>query len=130
MQFSKQNVKPNNSNSIWGKDRKLILILGAPTVLLFFFAFLGNFHIVQGSGIEGFKFIRKASFTFDETFINIDKITGMPYFAAQMRYPLATRALQREGYIESESQLKKRAVDEFTTTVNTQTQEILKEINR
>ena len=53
--------------------------------------------------------VRKASFGFSETFINLDQITGMPILAARTQYPLSIRALQGAGVIETDEQMASKA---------------------
>jgi len=61
---------------------------------------LGTHHVVQSS--EGTQLIRKVHFTFAECFVSLDAITNMPAVAASAKYPLAVKALQREGILESD----------------------------
>jgi len=56
----------------------------------------------------GKKITSRESFGFSETFINVDKITGMPWISAKSQYPLGCLILAREGIIESDAQLKNR----------------------
>lgn len=85
-----------------------VIIVSCVTV-----AFLGMVHLVNGSDYKGPTIVRKASFGFSETFINMDQITGMPMLAARMQYPLSIRALQRVGVIETDEQMARRATQEL-----------------
>jgi len=69
--------------------------------------FVGTYHIVSSSK-NGTMVIPKAIFTFKETFVSVDEITGMPYIVAQTRWPLAIQALQREGILESDDARRQR----------------------
>jgi len=75
---------------------------------------IGNFHVISGGSV-GPKVVPRESFGFSEIFINVDKITGMPWIAAKTKYPLGCIVLAREGIIESDSQFKDR--------INRETQE-------
>ena len=55
----------------------------------------GSFHIISGSNLGFPMFTRKPSFSFSETFINLDQLEGMPCFAVQIKYPLSLKTLQR-----------------------------------
>jgi hypothetical protein len=69
--------------------------------------FFGSYHIVQSSA-RPMALVGKVHWTLSETFVSMDEITGMPYFAAQMKYPLAVKALQREGFLESDEHRQQR----------------------
>lgn len=72
-------------------------------------AFFGMVHLVAGADYKGPTIVKKASFGFSETFINMDQITGMPMLAARIQYPLSIRALQRAGVIETDEQMASKA---------------------
>jgi len=74
---------------------------------------LGNIHIITGSNLVFPKIAMRQSFGFSETFINVDKITGMPWISAVSRYPLGVKVLQREGIIESEEERENRIKKKF-----------------
>ncbi len=74
---------------------------------------LGNFHLVKGASIIGFRLVSRLSFGFSEMVVDVDKITSMPLIAAQSRYPLGVKACQRAGFIETDEQFKKRSRKEF-----------------
>lgn len=93
-------------------------------------AFLGNVHLITGSEIEGFRLVRKGSFGFSETFINVDMITGMPWLAAQTRFPIGCRILQREEIIESEANMKSRTQREILNKFEESQREILRLMRR
>lgn len=83
----------------------IVVMIGAIVVLIIL---AGNFHIVTGSSIN-FRIIRKASFSFDETFVNLDKITNMPLIFAKSQYPLSIKALQDAGILETDVQFEERS---------------------
>lgn len=79
---------------------------------------LGNVHIITGSQVpDGFVFIKKGSFGFTETFINLDEIMGMPALIAKSRFPISVHVLQREGIIQSEKQHFERIRKEVDASV-------------
>ena len=94
------------------------------------FFFFGKYHIVTSSSQQYPKLIKKQSFGFTETFINIDEITGMPFAAAKSRYPLSVKVLQREDIIESEAALKKRIKKEYEKEVEKGNKKFLEEWNK
>jgi hypothetical protein len=87
-------------------------------IVIFIIVWLGFFHIITGSDL-GWPFIvvRKASFGYSETFINVNKITGMPWILAMSKYPIGCRILQEREYIESDKQFKERSQKEFEKEV-------------
>jgi hypothetical protein len=68
--------------------------------------FFGNNHIVQSA--DGTIVVSKVHFTFSETFVSAEAITGQPLIAAKAKYPLAVKALQRDGLIETDEQMQQR----------------------
>ena len=69
--------------------------------------FLGSFHIVQSSD-QGTRLVRKVHFTFAETVVSLDAITGQPAVAAKAKYPLTIKALQRDALLESDAEREER----------------------
>lgn len=53
--------------------------------------FLGNFHIVFGSNINGFLLTKRSHFGYEEVIINTDKILSLPYQEAKLLYPLGSQ---------------------------------------
>lgn len=74
---------------------------------------LGFVHVVRSSKMNFPELCWKASFGYSETFINIDEITGMPIFSAKSKFPLSVRALQENGYVETDEQIQRRVQGEF-----------------
>lgn len=72
------------------------------------FVVFGSFHFIHGSTYNGKPIVQKMSFGFAETFINTDRIFGLPRITVQQRHPLAYKVLQREGYIVSEFEAERR----------------------
>jgi hypothetical protein len=87
------------------------VIVCAVCLLLIVLAFISNYHVVTGGGV-GMKIVQRESFGFNEIFIDIDSITGMPYIAAKSRYPIGLKVLQRERLIESDDEFKDRLKNE------------------
>ena len=73
---------------------------------------LGFIHIITGSN-GMFSIEYKDSFGLSETFINIDRITGMPWVFAQAKHPIGCKVLQEHGYIESDKTFESRTKREF-----------------
>ena len=93
-----EEIKLKNNSMLW------FFILG----LTFFAGIIaGNIHIIRGGNV-GSKIVSRDSFGFNEMFINVDEITGMPRFSAQSRFPIGCRVLKREGIIESDYELDKQ----------------------
>ncbi|MFC1794780.1 hypothetical protein ACFL3Q_14480, partial [Planctomycetota bacterium] len=44
----------------------------------------GFLHVINGSNLSAPHVVLKGSFGYSETFINIDKITGMPWIFAKI----------------------------------------------
>lgn len=86
--------------------------------------FFGNVHIISGGGLAAPRVVRKESFGFSETFVNIDTITHMPWIAAESRYPLSCAVLQREGLIESDQELRQQRDKEMHDAIQKQFQSL------
>jgi DNA-directed RNA polymerase subunit RPC12/RpoP len=79
---------------------------------------LGFIHIITGSNLPLPDVVQKDSFGYNETFINIDEITGMPWLFARSRHPIGCKVLQEKGYIESnESFLRRVGMDVGSHTI-------------
>lgn len=96
------------------------LILG----IAFFF---GHYHIVSSSE-RSTMIIPKMAFTFKETFIVVDEITGMPFVEARKKYPLSVKALQREGILETDEQFEARIKYEVEQEMRREQEKIDREI--
>lgn len=101
------NTKVKRQNK-WRQAKAVALLAAAITVFIGF----GFIHIITGSNLSYPDVVKKDSFGYSETFINIDKITGMPWLFARSRHPIGCKVLQKKGYIESnESFLQRVGVD-------------------
>jgi hypothetical protein len=87
------------------KDRRFLLWLLAILAVIGVYVF-GSHHVVSSS--MGTKLVPKVHFTFSETFVSLDAITGMPFLQAKTQWPLAVKALQKEGLLESDDAFKSR----------------------
>lgn len=103
---------------------RLIVILSIGFILL-----ISKIHIISGGGV-GFKIVIRESFGFSELFINVDQITGMPWIAAQSRFPLGCRVLARERIIESASEFKERTTREVQKQIDDAMQDAQKEYEK
>ena len=104
---------PGWKKPIWTSNLIILLVIITITVVIF----LGNFHIITGGGV-GLKVAKRDSFGFTESFIDVNAITGMPWIAAQYRYPYGCRVLAREGIIESNDEFKKRITRDMQQEIN------------
>ena len=86
------------------------VLLAAAVVL---FVSLGFMHVITGSNLENPRIVAKGSFGYAETFINIDKITGMPWVFAKSKYPIGCKVLQDEGHIETDEAFERRIKRQF-----------------
>jgi hypothetical protein len=82
------------------------VIVAGLGIVGFLVILFGKFHIVQSE--DGTEVIPKIHFTFSETFVSLDAITGMPFVKAKEKYPLAVKALQREGILETDEAFEAR----------------------
>lgn len=73
----------------------------------------GFVHVISGSNLPKMRIVRKDTFGYSETFISIDKITGMPWVFAKSRYPLGCKVLQDKGHIESDEEFEQRIKRQF-----------------
>ena len=98
----------------WNHVAVVALLAAAITI----FIGLGFVHIITGSNLPAPDVVKKDSFGYSETFINIDKITGMPWLFAKSRHPIGCKVLQEKGYIESnESFMQRVGVDLGSNTL-------------
>jgi hypothetical protein len=100
-------------------------------VLIFGVIFLGKYHIVQSE--HGTRIIPKVHFSFSETVVSLETITTIPYIKAKSQHPLAVRALQREGIIETEEEMDarvQREVDEKMQEAEAEAQRRMEEAQR
>ena len=122
----------SSSRSISDDDKKRRKKKNAIALILFviFICFLitGNVHIISGSRISFPKIVKKESFGFKETFINLDEITSMT--GASSRYPIAIRVLQKYGYIESNDEHRRRIEKEMKEELDKALRESEEEIKR
>jgi len=84
----------------WHERTSVTLCIAAGLVIVGF----GFIHIITGVVSPyslPFDVVLKDSFGYRETFVNARKIEAIPYLAAQKKYPIGCRVLQRENYMES-----------------------------
>ena len=76
---------------------------------------LGFVHVISGSNLPTPRIVRKDSFSYSETFISVDKITGMPWVFAKAKYPIGCKVLQHKGHIESNEEFQRRIKRQFAS---------------
>lgn len=116
--------------SVWRREVKpwpAMLVIGV-AVLVGAAWLLGTYHIVQSS--EGTQLVRKVHFTLAESFVSLDAITGQPAIAAKAKYPLAIKALQRDGILESESAREERLQQEMREKMEQSRREVEAEMRK
>ena len=92
-----------------GKICAALLLIAAALITAGF----GFIHVISGSNLPSRRIVQKGSFGYSETFINIDKITGMPWVFAKSKYPIGCRVLQEKGHIESDEVFERRIKRQF-----------------
>lgn len=97
------------------KKKTTFYVVGV--VLAMALAFFGTYHVVESSE-QGWLLVKKVHFTWSETFVSLDAITGQPLIAAKSKYPLAIKALQRDGIIETDEQMQERVQKELEEKMN------------
>ena len=88
----------NTSSSKWIKASIFGLII---------FITLGEIRIYTGGDI-GLKIVTKRSFSFTDTFANLDDILGKPRFVVASEHPAVKRQLEEMGILETDEQVQKR----------------------
>ena len=73
----------------------------------------GFIHVIDGASLSVPHFVLKDSFGYNETFVNIDKITGMPWIIAKLKYPIGCKVLQDSGHIESDEAFELRVKGKY-----------------
>lgn len=94
----------------WRSKMCAALLLIAATLIATGFGFI---HVISGSNLPSRRIVHKGSFGYSETFINIDKITGMPWVFAKSKYPIGCKVLQEKGHIESDEVFERRIKRQF-----------------
>ena len=74
----------------------------------------GTVRVYTGGSI-GFKITTKNSFSFTDTFINLDDILGKPNFVFSSEHPAVKKQLQEMGVIETDEQMRKRIEADLET---------------
>ena len=82
-----------------------VMLLGIAILIVAGFGFI---HVIDGANLSVPHVVLKSSFGYRETFINIDKITGMPWIFAKLKYPIGCKVLQDSGHIESDEAFGRR----------------------
>jgi len=72
----------------------------------------------------------KKNLGYNETFINVDVITGMSYMLARSKYPLSCIILAEHGYIETDKQFKRRVEGEFKAEMKESQKEFKEEFQK
>ncbi len=107
---------------------KIYLTLVSVVVIAVGFGFI---HVIRGPNLDlPFHIAFKDLFGYSETFINIDKITGMPWIAAKSKYPIGCKVLQEKGYIELDEQFEKRVKREFEEDLKKAQAEFMEEFEK
>jgi hypothetical protein len=92
--------------------RRALWVRVAIAVPLFLAAvFVLSVHFVTSED-DGLRIIRKQHPTWRETVVSLDEMTTIPYEQAKARFPLALRALQREGILETDEEREARIAAE------------------
>jgi len=94
----------------WPKIAAAVVLLAAAMMIVAGFGFL---HVINGSSLSVPYIVLKGSFGYSETFINIDKITGMPWVFAKLKYPIGCKVLQESGHIESDEAFQLRVKGKY-----------------
>jgi hypothetical protein len=109
----------------WYEKTSVTLFVLALLIVIGF----GFIHIITGSNLSIPHVVLKDSFGYSETFINVDKITGMPWVAAKSKYPIGCKVLGNKGYIESDEQFDRRVKREFEEDMKKTQAEFMEEYN-
>jgi len=104
--------KPVKQRRKWPKIAAAVVLLVAAMIIVAGFGFV---HVINGSSLSVPHFILKGSFGYNETFVNIDKITGMPWVFAKLKYPIGCKVLQDNGHIESNEAFAQRVKGNYET---------------
>jgi len=110
----------------WHEKTSVTLFVAAILIVIGF----GFIHVITGSNLSIPNVVIKDSFGYSETFINVDKVTGMPWVAAKSKYPIGCKVLQEKGYIESDEAFQKRVQGEFEKEVEKAQEEFQKELEK
>lgn len=102
-------IKPRKGpkRAKWYERTSVTLCVAAALVVAGF----GFIHVITGitSPYElPVDIVLKDSFGYRETFVNAERILGLPYRVAATRYPRSCRVLQRRGYMRSGRQFEAR----------------------
>jgi hypothetical protein len=76
-------------------------------LLLVFFFSIGSLRIYTGGDI-GFKLTSKESFSFTDTFVNLDDVFGKPRFLFANEHPAVKKQLEEMGILETDEQVQEK----------------------
>jgi len=107
LQYSEAPIlnKREKQRRTWPKIAAAVVLLAAAMIIVAGFGFI---HVINGSSLSIPHVVLKGSFGYNETFVNIDKITGMPWVFAKIKYPIGCKVLQDSGHIESDEAFAQR----------------------
>lgn len=111
--YEDQKVEKKESNK-WTK----IIILA-----VFIFIAYGTLRVYTGGGL-GFKITTKDSFSFTDTFVNLDDVLGKPNFVFSSEHPAVKKQLQKMGVIETDEQMQER----IEADIKAKQEEMMKDI--
>lgn len=93
-------------------NQKTNIFIGILFCLIVFLCF-GLFRVYHGGNI-GLKFVTKNSFSFTDTFVNLDDdILGQPKILVKSKHPAVFRQLVEMKYLESDEDAKSRLENEM-----------------
>lgn len=103
-------AEPDLNEKTFETTNKVFMMIVVAVVL--FFAF-GMLRVYTGSGI-GMKIVTKDSFSFTDTFVNLDDdVFGKPRIFFANEHPAVKRQLEKMGILETDEQLQERVEAEM-----------------
>ncbi len=121
--FDVQFEKALSSHKNRSTNIRLLIIVGIGVFLL-----CGFGRIYTGGGI-GFKVMGKQSFSFKDTFVNLDDLMGMPRIAVAAQHPSVKRQLEDMGIIESDEEVERKIRKKIEAETEAITERFRRQLN-
>ena len=105
--FCGERLTPRDSSISWLLPAAVMLSCIAAIL------FCGLFRIYSGTPIPFIQIAPKESFSFTDTFVNLDSIFGQPRIVVAEQHPAVKRQLEEMGLVETDEVAERQATEEF-----------------
>lgn len=110
-------------------ERKISPIAIIVLLIIVLVPLAGFFRIYYGGSI-GIEIVRKHSFSFTDTIVNLDNIIGKPRIVVRTQHPAVMRQLEEMGIVESEEKIQERIRNDIEAETARQMRKYEEEMKR